>query len=184
MNWTPPVFKPIVYIPSTKEKYILSKRVQTFQICAVMKEHDHVRGDVQHWLISLKTGDCESVTIDMQPTHNQPSTVLVGGSKGVLVVSLLSKSVEANVVHNIQITPLETGIMVENVMETLKQSDREKYEFNSQGTGCRNWICGTTTLLTDRRYIDAEAAKRAQADVSRLWPDNIASPMDTGAYYS
>lgn len=183
MNYTPPIFKPIVYVPSSQQEFMLARTIQTIQVCALTKEYDEIRKDVQHWIISLKTAEAESVTIDMQPSHSQPSTELVNGSKGIIVVSLLASSIAPNVVHSIHITPSQAGITVGNLIEKLKQSGREKYEFSSKGTGCRKWVCETMEMLDDLGYITNVAATSSKSDVGLMWPDNSASPIDKGAYY-
>lgn len=112
------------------------------------------------------------------------STVLAGGSKANVVISELSYVVshDAQARFTLAVTP---SLTVADVYNALIQNGRHKYEFDSQGVGCRYWTSSQLDLLHQQQILtNAGEVAATKAGILKLWPDQTKLALDQGAYYS
>ena len=142
--------------------------------------------------------------IDCQPSHSVPSTVLVGGSKAQLIVSLLApfttttdegSFVPDDAVYTLALpitTPSHTSpsnadereqMTVRTIIDILISEGRHNYEFDEKGVGCRYWVHGVVELLARKGVVGNGEVERAREGIGRLWPGGGQSVMDCGAFY-
>ncbi|RDW68975.1 uncharacterized protein DSM5745_08735 [Aspergillus mulundensis] len=110
-------------------------------------------------------------------------TVLLGGSKAILVVSELPYvcSYDAQTRFDLQVS---ANLKVKDVYNLLLQNNRHKYEFDSDGVGCRFWTNSQIDLLqTHRILVNPADAAAAKSGILLLWPDRTPLALDQGAYY-
>ncbi|KAL4744329.1 uncharacterized protein BDW70DRAFT_145878 [Aspergillus foveolatus] len=171
-------FQPIHFIPKHRQAQILELPVQ--RIIAVA--HGQNSG-TNHWSLYLLTSDRSSVRIDCQPSYSVPSSVLSGGSKANLIISELPYAVS----HDAQaqfVLNVSANLKVKSVYNLLIQNGRHKYEFDSNGVGCRFWTTNQLDLLQQNLLItDAAQVAAAKGGILKLWPDQTPLALDRGAYY-
>jgi hypothetical protein len=81
-------------------------------------------------------------------------------------------------------SPNVEGLTVDEIVDLLAQSGRDKYEFIAEGIGCRGWTTDNLALLTGRKWlIGNKEVLSATADVLKLWPDGAPLAIDDGVYY-
>jgi hypothetical protein len=190
MNWTPPAFKSVVYVPASQEEVILSKVVQFIQIYAYQLGIGTANKGAQHWVLHLQTGVYESICINMQPSYSQPATTeaAAGGSKGQMVVSLLhpfSISDDASVVQSYSFSPARPNTTVRDMINSLTHHGRDKYDFNADGVGCRRWLSDTLDLWAQPElgYCSQQNANTSKSFIEKHWPSGAPSPLKGGGYY-
>ena len=179
MNYTPPPFQPIRFIPSFKEAEARSHQVWAIYVVG----HDRLDGGANHWCFYLQIGAAASVRVDATPTHSIPSTVLQNGSKANIVISTLPYLISSAAQKTVCLSVC-ANLTVGRVLDLLIQSGRTRYEFNSEGRGCRMWTTDQITLF-ERQGIATNAAEAAEARNAILseYPGGKPFPLDVGAYY-
>jgi hypothetical protein len=175
-------FNPITYVPASRMDSIRGKTITKIHIAArESKPSESV--DVQHWVFYLQTGDRSSVRLDIQPSYTVPAEHEPNGSKANLVISELDYAISRNVVQSVSLEPQRNDITVDALIRLLESTGRQKYEFTSQGTGCRRWINDTVQLMADTGVVLHTAAEPAKQCIERLWPQNQPSPIPHGGMY-
>ncbi|KAF2477185.1 uncharacterized protein BDR25DRAFT_276920 [Lindgomyces ingoldianus] len=178
-----PAFKPVRFIPAASEAAIRGLTVSRFYAAAHKVESQHTTGAkrTNHWAFYIQSTTNDWIRIDVTPSGLPgPNN---GGSKANIVISHLPyKSLSNSVEHQNELR-LQTPITVGWIVDTIVGAGRDKYEFNAQGVGCRNWIVDQLALLASAFHgPDVQAATN---DVSMLWPARTQSPLSSGAgYYS
>lgn len=181
--YTPPAFVPVKYIPASQKDAIRDRPVAHIKAAAHEKTPGPYEGGVtNHWCLYLQTGEQEAVQIDVQPNPQQPATVVQGGSKADVIVSLLQCTTPQNVVHHSKMT-VPAGLVVAHVVDYIMQHGRHRYEFTAAGVGCRRWVSDTLSLLQDKEWLDKTAVETTKDDILKLWPEQIALEIDNGEYY-
>lgn len=136
--YTPPPYKPIQYVPANEKDGIRAKEVTNILAAAHEREPEPYQGSLtNHWCLYLQNGQSGSVCID-NPPSGPKGTVVPGGSKAVLLVSLLSSPVSTNAQH-VNYIRTSTGLTAGHVIDLLLQQGREKHELTAEGVGCRKW---------------------------------------------
>lgn len=135
-----------------------------------------------HWCLYLQTSKNTSVRLDMAPSYNVPSTTIAGGSKGILVVRELDYLYSHSATKDILIRSQE-GLYVGHIVDALVDAKRDRYEFNSEGVGCRRWTTDSLSLLQQRRWGNSAEFEDAKKAITKVWPDGSNLPLDPGAYY-
>jgi hypothetical protein len=136
-----------------------------------------------HWCLYLQVGETQSVRIDVVPSYTQPSTILQGGSKANIVISYLEYVVSNSATCTCTMAVC-SDLKVGWVLDLFINSGRHKYEFDSQGRGCRNWTQDQITLLLEQRYLTSSAeADAAKAAILIEYPTLAAHTITPGAYY-
>ncbi|KAJ5130317.1 uncharacterized protein N7515_006356 [Penicillium bovifimosum] len=174
----------IHFIPKDRQTQILELPVRSI----IAAPHSQNAG-TNHWCFYLLTSDQSSVAIDCQPSYTIPSTILPGGSKAILIISELSCTVATDALAQFPL-PVAPGLTVKDVYSLLITHGSHKYEFDSNGVGCRSWITEQIHLLQwhqlivelikDGSYSQVSAAIAA---IRKLWPDETPLKLDRGAYY-
>jgi hypothetical protein len=179
MNYTPPAFQPICYVPGNKEAEIRSCQVQ--EISAVA--HDLLDGGANHWCFYLQISGTHTVCLGMAPTHTVPSTILPNGSKGNMIISMLPDRSLISASKTVQLDVC-AGLTVGRVVDHLIQSAHSKYEFNSEGRGCRMWMTDQIALFERQGNItNSTQAEEARNAILMEYPSMRPFPIDVGAYY-
>lgn len=76
------------------------------------------------------------------------------------------------------------GLKVRHFYDLLIENGRHKYEFDSNGVGCRFWTTDQINLLHQHRLItDMAQVTVAKNGILKLWPDQTLLELDRGAYY-
>ncbi|KFX91377.1 hypothetical protein V490_05948 [Pseudogymnoascus sp. VKM F-3557] len=173
-NYTPPAFQPICYVPGNKEAEIRSCQVQ--EISAVA--HDLLDGGGNHWCFYLQISGTQTACLDMAPTHTVPSTILPNGSKGNMIISMLPDRSSISAANIVQLDVC-AGLTVSPVVDLLIQSDRSKYEFNSESRGCRMWTTDQIALFERQGIItNSTQAEEARNAILREYPSLRPFPID------
>ncbi|KAH6701275.1 hypothetical protein BKA61DRAFT_620430 [Leptodontidium sp. MPI-SDFR-AT-0119] len=179
MNYTPPAFQPVIYIPVGGEAKIRGLQVQKIYAVA----HDVLENGGNHWCLYLQTADHQSVCIDSTPTYSVPSTVLHDGSKANIVISHLNNCLPISAMCAVPLTVC-VNLTVGSVLELFIHSGRHNYEFDSQGRGCRQWTSDQITLLEAQHYItSASEANAARNAILIQYPSGANYALVPGAYY-
>jgi hypothetical protein len=130
----------------------------------------------------LRTGKNESVCVNAQPNPQQGATTIQGGSKADVIVSLMPYAMAIDKVHHVSMSITEEAT-VGHLIDRLVEFGRDKYEFNANSVGCRNWVTDTLTLLTQEKWLSSEEVEVAKADIRKLWPEGTPLEIDKGGYY-
>ncbi|KAJ5086545.1 hypothetical protein NUU61_007852 [Penicillium alfredii] len=177
-NLTMVTFDPIHFIPASHQAQILDLPVT--RILAVAHQN---LGDTNHWCFYLSTSAIISVQLDCQPSHSIPGTVLEGGSKANLIMSKLDHVLPPDA-ETYFVLDVFSGVSVAHIYDTICEHGRHKYEFDSNGVGCRNWVMDQLELFSRTQLITSAAqVAEAKAGILKLWPDGTPNPLDKGAYY-
>ncbi|KAJ5558550.1 hypothetical protein N7535_008765 [Penicillium sp. DV-2018c] len=79
---------------------------------------------------------------------------------------------------------LAPGLKAKDVWDLLVQNGRHRYEFDSNGVGCRCWTTGQFDLLYQRGILaDERQVRAAKEGILKLWPEQTPLELDRGAYY-
>ncbi|KFZ18149.1 hypothetical protein V501_01343 [Pseudogymnoascus sp. VKM F-4519 (FW-2642)] len=179
MNYTLPAFQSIHFVPADEEVDIRSRPVQAIYIVA----HDTLPDGANHWCFYLKLSPAASICINMVPTYSAPSTVLHDGSKGNIILSALSSIYPPFATKTVCLSVC-ANLTVGRVIDVLVQSGRDKYDFNSEGRGCRMWTTDQIELFERERIItDPVQAAEARSAILTEYPSEKPFPLDVGAYY-
>ena len=210
----PPPFRPIHYIPASSTALILSQRISVLLVVAHAQftpppslSTSSASPPTNHWsFYAIPTNNDGTTTsdsstpssssaierppiihIDCQPSHSEPSTVLRGGSKANLIISVLdNNTTKIETVdprtwpHLIPLLVNGEKITVGDLVELLVKDGRERYEFDEIGVGCRFWVLGVVDLLQNSGILSANDRKLARDEGERLWPGDEVSPIDRG----
>ena len=79
---------------------------------------------------------------------------------------------------------VDENTTVGGVVDNFISNGRHRYEFNSEGTGCRSWTNDQVLLLQQLNVItDEEEVKVVRETMLLKYPKETPYPMDAGAYY-
>ncbi|KXG51415.1 uncharacterized protein PGRI_094270 [Penicillium griseofulvum] len=141
MNFQAPTFPAVKFIPSTEKETILNSNALI--LYAVGGETLSEGGN--HWCLYLNISRGQSVCIDITPSYNVPGVEVPGGSKAFMLISVLpSTSFAAKKSVAMQV---RAGAKLKDFVDLLIQQNRDQYEFNAQGQGCRYWTDDQITLF-------------------------------------
>ena len=182
------IFDPVHYIPASEEKQLRALVVEN--LLAVAHEPLEVGGN--HWCFYLQ--GTESVCIDTVPSHVTPSTILQRGSKSYMIISKKPSPVhqhreKKDAGNGTSFTkicrlPVVKNKTVGDIVDLLIQQGRHKYEFSSEGTGCRKWVSDQIWLFSSVDLITDMKELLATDDAIKCkYPSGVTHPMDEGAYY-
>lgn len=105
-------------------------------VLAVAHEKEEII-NTNHWCLYLATSSTSSIRLDCQPSHTFASTVLQGGSKANIVFSeLLNEEVSSDAKEKF-VLDVAPGLTVGDFYNRIVQAGHHKYEFDSNGVGCR-----------------------------------------------
>ncbi|KAF1818422.1 uncharacterized protein K489DRAFT_405001 [Dissoconium aciculare CBS 342.82] len=181
--YTPPAFVPIKYVPAPKKAEIQARSVSCLHtIAEPPAAGPHPGSLTNHWCLYLETGEGESVCVNAQPNPQQGATTIEGGFKADVIVSLMPYAMAIDKAHHVSMSVIE-GATVGRLIDRLVESGRDRYEFNADGVGCRNWVTDTLTLLTQEKWLRVEEVEVAKADIRKLWPEGTPLEIDNGGYY-
>ncbi|KAI1935578.1 hypothetical protein LOZ66_005118 [Ophidiomyces ophidiicola] len=151
-------FNPVHFIPASKKDNILALPVQSISVAG----HEQNAG-TNHWCLFARVSPTIAFRIGCQPSYSVPSTILLGGSKSNIILSWLN-SVESP--------------------DIIKTARRHKYEFDSNGVGCRYWVTGQLDLLQQQQIlVSPQEVAMAKETLQKLWPEATPLALDQGAYY-
>lgn len=170
-------FQPIHFVPKHRRTEILELPVLSIKAVPHSKN-----SGTNHWCLYLVTSDESSVCFNCQPSYSVPSTILPGGSKAYLVISELDCVVaeDAQAQFDLSVAP---GLKVKHVYDLLVQNGRHKYEFDSNGVGCRFWTTDQINLLHQHQIIaDTVQIAAAKDGILKVWPDQLPLGLDQGVY--
>lgn len=119
----------------------------------------------------------------MIPSHTVPSTAITGGSKCILVISELDCVYSNCATKTVSITPTEK-LCVADIVNAILSASLEKYEFDSNGVGCRMWTISNLRLLQGHGWGVSSECGDAVGAITKLWRDGTDLPLDHGACYS
>ncbi|OGM48032.1 hypothetical protein ABOM_002827 [Aspergillus bombycis] len=176
---------PIHYIPPRRAPQILSTNI----LRIIASPHAQVpvgtTKRTNHWCFYLSSSETTCVSLDCQPSHTVPSSVLTGGSKAYVILSELNAPAGPDALLEFAVgVDVRAGLTVGDVVDVVVGSGREKYEFDADGVGCRFWVTEVLGLL--RRVgvlVDGQQVERAKGMVKRLWPEGTDLDLDRGLYY-
>ncbi|RDW68973.1 uncharacterized protein DSM5745_08733 [Aspergillus mulundensis] len=178
-------FRPVHFIPQSRKEQILSLRIDRI----VTGPHAQDAG-TNHWCFYLAVSKSPAastrwIKIDCLPSYVEPSTILPGGSKANLIISELEPSTMPDIEPTFTLDlPSGSNITVNDIHDLLVDNGRHKYEFDSQGVGCRFWVTEQLGLFYEHAILGDKAQVEAvKAAIKRLWPEQTALELDRGAYY-
>ncbi|OBT59518.1 hypothetical protein VE04_00555 [Pseudogymnoascus sp. 24MN13] len=179
MNYTPPPFQSIHFVPANEEVDIRSRPVKAIHVVA----HDPLPSGANHWCFYLQLSSDASICVNMVPTYSSPSTILPDGSKGNIILSALPSICPSSATKTICLSVC-ANLTVGCVLDLLVQSGRDKYDFNSEGRGCRMWTTDQIALFERQGVItDSAQAAEARSVILTEYPSVKPFPLDVGAYY-
>ncbi|KAJ9219559.1 hypothetical protein DTO027B5_4827 [Paecilomyces variotii] len=171
-------FQPVNFVPKQRQAEILELPVQSL----IAVPHGK-KANTNHWSLYLLTSDRTSVRFDCQPSYYVPSTILPEGSKAYLIISELAYPVSRDAQTQFRLNTAP-GLKVKDVYDLLIQNGRHKYEFDTNGVGCRFWTTDQINLLHQYQLItDTAQVTAAKNGILKLWPDQTPLKLDQGAYY-
>ncbi|KAL2802189.1 hypothetical protein BJX63DRAFT_426256 [Aspergillus granulosus] len=171
-------FQPIHFIPRHRQAEMLELQVESI----IVAPHSQ-KSRTNHWCFYLSTSKWSSVRIDCQPSYSVPSSVLRGGSKANIVISELPCLVSHDAQAQFKLD-IPANLKVKSIHDLLVQNGRHKYEFDSNGVGCRFWTMDQLDLLHQNLLITNEAQLVAAKEaILKLWPDQTPLRLDQGSYY-
>lgn len=173
-------FNPIQYIPVKDKESILNLPISTLSAVA----HEPLPKGGNHWSIYLTTSDTDYVRLDMTPSYTIPTTVIPGGSKGILIVNrvddLRVRTATKVVRHDVR-----GGSKVSEFVDSLVKEKRYLYEFNDSGQGCRFWVYHQIDLFWDEGWVvDGGQAEEARRAILIMYPQMMRYGLVVGEYYS
>jgi hypothetical protein len=179
MNFTAPAFEPVVFIPAKTESEIRALPVQRIYAVA----HEELPNGGNHWCLYLQFDEDRSVCIDVTPSHGIPSTVLANGSKANMLIARLRCLYSTAATHHVSLS-VRDDLTVGTVVDLLVREGRERYEFDADGRGCRQWTGDQIALLEGKEYVTSAAeAEEARDAISKQYPSGAQYPLAMGAYY-
>lgn len=187
------VFDPVKYIPASERNQLRAWSVR--DLLAVAHEPLEVGGN--HWCFYLQIEDSdgtESVCIDTIPSHITPSSIIPGGSKSYTIISKKPSPIHQRGKNEDAGTdisfmkicrlPVSKDKTVGDIVDLLIQRGRHRYEFSSEGTGCRKWVSDQIWLLSDVNLVtDVKEVLATDAAIKCKFPSGLTYPIDEGAYY-
>lgn len=176
-----PGFQAVHFVPARHEQQILDKPIR--RVLAVPHEKEQII-NTNHWCFYLSTSSTSSIRLDCQPSHTSTSTVLQGGSKANIVISeLLDEEVSRDAQEKF-VLDVAPGLTVGHFYTQIIQAGHHKYEFDSNGVGCRWWVSDQIDLFSKLGVFTLPSqVSEAKAGIVKLWPDLTPLPLDKGAYY-
>ncbi|EEP78420.1 predicted protein [Uncinocarpus reesii 1704] len=171
-------FNPVHFVPASEKASMLALPVRS-----ILAVGHRQKADTNHWCLYLSTPQNTSVRIDCQPSYSVPSTVLPGGSKANVVISRLNcpVSMEAEKSFDLAVKP---NLTAADVYNTIIEHNRHKYEFDSEGVGCRCWTSGQLDFLLQQQILtNASEVAAVKEGILKLWPAGTPLALDQGAYY-
>ena len=100
-----------------------------------------------------------------------------------MIVSLLNYAFSRSAQKVMRLDVLR-GKTVREFVDLLIQHGRHKYEFNSQGQGCRYWTDHQINLFHQRGLlVNQSQVQAAKAAILTQWPDQMQYPLVQGGYY-
>ncbi|OBT66618.1 hypothetical protein VE03_03942 [Pseudogymnoascus sp. 23342-1-I1] len=179
MNYTPPPFQPIHFVPANDEAEIRNRPLLALHLVA----HEPLTNGANHWSFYLQTTPSTSITLDATPSHTIPSTVLFNGSKAHLTISALPYLYPESATKVVSLSVRE-GLTVGGLVDLVVGEGRARYEFNGEGRGCRMWTTDLVTLFEGLGVVtDKAQAEEARRAIATEYPSGKAFPLDVGAYY-
>ncbi|KAI9766136.1 MAG: hypothetical protein M1840_006703 [Geoglossum simile] len=184
-NQAPTVFDPVCYVPSPRKQALLALLVKAIRVAG----HEKVVGKTgrsdftNHWCLYLQMFGKGSVQIDCQPSYSVRGTVIQGGSKANIIVSEIPDDMSREVIKYTELV-VRTGLTVGNVVDLLLTCGRHKYEFTSEGVGCRKWVSDQVELLYEQGVVVSKTQCETTRDtILKLWPDGTPLDIEDGKYY-
>ncbi|KAK2750679.1 hypothetical protein FQN57_002752 [Myotisia sp. PD_48] len=181
MNYQPPPFVPLRFLPAANPEEILNLPISGINVVA----HSPLPTNGNHWCLYLTINSKESVRVDMTPSYSVPSTVMPGGSKGNMIVSKLDDDDEFSISATKKVwLDVKDGLKVRDIVELLTGQNRHQYEFNDLGQGCRYWVTDQLRLLKSAQLVtDASQVREASLAILVEHPSGTQYPLAVGAYY-
>ncbi|OHF03608.1 hypothetical protein CORC01_00927 [Colletotrichum orchidophilum] len=184
------VTKPIVYVPKGKEEAILSTPISGAKVIA----HNVLEGGANHWCFYLTVapdvgqhGDMETlIQVDCAPS-GLAGAMLRNGSQATIVVSHVEREMPNDAQHAATMA-VSTGCRVGSFIRAIEENGRDKYDFDENGRGCRQWTSDQNDLFLQLGLLSsAEQAEQAKSDILLEWegfePTGRRFPLDCGVYY-
>lgn len=152
--------------------------------CVYAVGHSKLDQGGNHWCFYLDVDDNHSVRIDMTPSYAIPGSNIPGGSKGIMLITLLpylySRSSEKVVRLDVP-----AGVRVHNFVNLLVREKRHQYEFTEDGKGCRYWTDHQITLFQrSGLVVDPSQVTEARDSILTQYPDQVPYPLVLGSYYA
>lgn len=144
-------FEPIIFVPLSSKAQILSSAMT--EIWAIGHSIDTAKEEGNHWCFYPQQIDgMRSVQIDIIPSYIVSSTIIKGGSKANIVISLLMclSSKDLLIVSKLQV---RGNLIVKEVVDTLVCSGAHSYKLNREGIGCKAWVSTQLDLLLSSEII-------------------------------
>lgn len=146
-------------------------------VIAVLHQKDKKAG-TNHWCLYLSTLPTTSVRIDCQPSFTVTSSVLPGGSKVNIIISELSYEVSRDAQAQLQfVLAVAPGLTVGHFYTQPIQAGHHKYEFDSNGVGCRCWTSGQIDMFCQQRFFTHPSQVTAGQGLD---PEGLARPRAIG----
>ncbi|KAJ5683339.1 hypothetical protein N7462_006504 [Penicillium macrosclerotiorum] len=177
-NFQKPAFKPLLFVPAGQQNEIMAKVIWWVDAAC----HERLPKGGNHWCLYLRVGENLSVCIDITPSYTVPSTLIPGGSKANMIVSLLDYAISPSAQKIVKFDVMH-GTKVGEFIDLFIQHGRHKYEFNSEGQGCRYWTDDQINLLHQYGLlVNQTQIQAAKAAILTQWPDEKYYPLVQGGY--
>jgi hypothetical protein len=179
MNFQQPPFQSLEFIPKGEKEKMMNLDV----LCVYAVAHSKLDEGGNHWCFYLDVEDSHSVCIDMTPSYTVPSITVPGGSKIIMLMSLLPYIYLPSSEKAVRLD-VPAGIKVHNFVNLLVQRKRHQYEFNKDSQGCRFWTDDQLTLFqTSGLVVNPSQVTEARNAILTQYPDQVRYPLVVGSYY-
>ncbi|TFK51616.1 hypothetical protein OE88DRAFT_1807578 [Heliocybe sulcata] len=148
-------------------------------------------GKVFHFILALilpadEQGRRRSITLNNSPSYTDPNNLM----RGVLLVEYHKDDdvdyVDANTAPSfvMSLSPGATAASVCNYL--LTEHSFEKYDFNTDGQGCRHWCATALQKLAKAAFLDSDFEtrfERWETDQNAKFGSKFPMPRITGSFY-
>ena len=134
-----------------------------------------------HWCLLCQLSDTEFVCVDPSPTGPNSSLQL-----------LISTTADLSTKTSAKTCSLTTqNLTVESLLDRIKSTSYDKYQFTPGGQGCRYWVSCLIELLTKQGcLIDQNEVRAATGALKYVWggggailPAEVQSSICEGRFY-
>ena len=179
MNIQAPPFQSLQYVPAGEKEVILDLPILWVNAVA----HGRLPQGGNHWCFYIRVGDDSTVCVDITPSYSVPSIVKPGGSKGIMIISLLPHLIPDYATKSMRLD-VRPGSRVRDFVNLIVDQKRHQYEFNSECQGCRFWVDHQIAHVRDAGlFMDEAQIREARNAILIQYPDEVQYPLVVGEYY-
>nr|POE90371.1 hypothetical protein CFP56_71096 [Quercus suber] len=113
-----------------------------------------------HWVLVCALSPVSSIQLDPSPSGPDMSMVAI--------LSAQDHTASINAVRSVKLPTL--GLTINGLIDLIKTTGFDKYQFTTTGQGCRYWIYSLVKLLRDRDVLTSgHAVSQLNEDIDLVW---------------